>query len=118
MQVLNLGLEHIDEQSEAMGQRMDRVRAPDFLAIVVNQGETGWRVQNFDPEVFQKGKVLEIDAEVPKGGQHVLLKAVLCAVGGVLLQAAAALVHPPGHGCHQDDPSLVQQSQQWLDNLE
>ena len=40
-QVLNLGLEHIDEQSEAMGQRMDRVGAPDVLPIVVNQGETG-----------------------------------------------------------------------------
>ena len=41
LQVLNLGLEHIDEQSEAMGQRMDRVGAPDVLPIVVNQGETG-----------------------------------------------------------------------------
>ena len=41
LQVLNLGLEHIDEQSEAMGQRMDRVGALDVLPIVVNQGETG-----------------------------------------------------------------------------
>ncbi len=28
LQVLNLGLKHTDEQSEAMGQRMDRVGAP------------------------------------------------------------------------------------------
>ncbi len=41
LQVLNLGLEHVDEQLEAMGQRMDRVGAPDVLTIVVNQGKTG-----------------------------------------------------------------------------
>ena len=97
---------------------MDWVGAPDVLSIVVDQGQAGRRIKNFDPEVSQECKIFEIDAEVPEGGPHVLLEAVLGAVGGVVLHTAAALVHPPGHGCHQDDPTLVQQSQEWLNDRE
>jgi hypothetical protein len=46
---------------------MHRIRSPNILAVVVNQGETGGWVQHLDSEVLQEGEVLEVDAELLEG---------------------------------------------------
>ncbi len=94
---------------------MHRIRSPDILAVVVYQGETGGWVQHLDSEVLQEREVLEIDAELPEGCPHLLLKAVLRAVGSAESQQLS--YNHLGIGVTRMTlMQLDKQSQQWFNH--
>ena len=54
LQLLDLVLEHVDQQPEPMRQGVHRIRPPDILSVVIYQGKAGRGVQHFEPEVFEE----------------------------------------------------------------
>jgi hypothetical protein len=92
LQLLDLVLEHVDQQPESMRQRVHWIRPPDILSVVVYQGKAGRGVQHLESEVLEEGEVLEVDAGLLEGSPHLGLEPVLRPVHSVVYSVAAALI--------------------------